>query len=77
MSRAAELKKIIDDAYAELAGIAPIDRMGVRELARQAGISPTTATRVKRGETPDMATAKKLLPFLNDCPCCGRKLREE
>lgn len=75
MSRAAELKKIIDAAERELRGLSRMDQMGVRELAREAGISPTTATRVKRGEAPDMATAKKLLPFMNSCPCCGRKLQ--
>lgn len=77
MSRAAELEKIISDAKAELDGIALIDRMGVRELARATGISPATVSRIKRGETPDMATAQKLMPYMNECPCCGQKLKKK
>ena len=75
MTRADELKRTIAKAEAELAKLSGVDRMGVRELARAACISPTTATRIKRGEAPDMGTAKKLLPFLNECPCCGQPLR--
>ena len=47
--------------------------MGVRELARAAGIAPSTASRVKQGQTDrlDMVTAKAVLPFLSECPCCG------
>lgn len=75
MTRAAELKKIIAEAERELGQLSRMDQMGVRELARAAGVSPATVSRIKRGEEPDMATAKKLLPFMNDCPCCGQKLQ--
>lgn len=73
MSRADEIRKQIAELQAELEGLPPIDAMGARELARAAGISPATASRVKRGDVPDMATAKKLLPYLGRCPCCGQE----
>ena len=44
--------------------------IGVRELARRTGVSPSTATRFLRGDDVDLATARKMLPFVKACPCC-------
>lgn len=74
MSWATEIQEQINRLQAELDGLAPIDTMGVRELARIAHISPTTAMRVKRGEDASIAVYKKLMPFMKVCPCCGGKL---
>lgn len=75
MTKEKRLKAKIKRLQAELNGLPPIDRMGVRELARASGVSPTTAMRAKHGETLDMETIKKLLPFLSKCPCCNQPLR--
>ena len=72
MTREDELRKIIANAEAELAGIPAVDRMGLREFAREAGFSPTTATRIKQGHPgTTLGSLKKALPFLGECPCCG------
>lgn len=54
-----------------------MDQMGVRELARAAGVSPTTATRAKRGDILSFDKMQKLLPFMRQCPCCKREMDEE
>ena len=46
--------------------------LSIRSLARKVGISPTTVIRFRRGEEMDMPTARKLLPFVDTCPCCGK-----
>ncbi len=53
----------------------PLAEFGVRELARAAGISPTTAHRVKRGETDlDGATMRAVMSVTGQCLCCGHNL---
>ena len=55
-------------------GVKPLNQFGVRELARAAGISPTTAMRVKRGEGDlDGATLRAVLAATGTCLCCGRQ----
>lgn len=49
----------------------PFPDLGVRELARKAGISPTTATRLKRGEEPSASVAGKVAHLSAFCLCCG------
>lgn len=50
----------------------PLDKFGVRELARASGISPTTAMRVKRGEGDlDGSTLRAVLAATGTCLCCG------
>jgi hypothetical protein len=61
---------------AEIESMAPIDAMGARELARAAGVSPTTATRAKRGDVLSYGNMRKLLPFMNTCPCCKKKMSD-
>jgi len=47
---------------------------GTRELARKAGISPTTASRVLSGKGNfSLETFRKVLPYLDRCPCCGKE----
>lgn len=68
------IQRQIDALQAELDDMAPIDAMGVRELARAAGVSPTTATRAKRGDVLSYGNMQKLLPFMNVCPCCKKPM---
>jgi transcriptional regulator with XRE-family HTH domain len=52
--------------------VKPLDQWGVRELARATGISPTTVTRVKRGEGDfDGDTMRAVLAATGKCMCCG------
>lgn len=44
--------------------------ISLRSFARELGISPTTLTRIERGEAPDMKTAVAILPFAGSCACC-------
>jgi len=54
--------------------VKPLSQWGVRELARATGISPTTATRVKRGEGDfDGDTLRAVLAATGHCMCCQRK----
>lgn len=45
---------------------------GVRSAARLLGVSPSTVSRLARGEEPDPKTAKVLGPIIGACPCCGQ-----
>ena len=45
---------------------------GVRSTARLFGISPSTVSRLARGDDPDPKTAKIVGPLLGACPCCGQ-----
>lgn len=76
MDRAAKIKAEINRLEAELEGLPLIDTMGVRELARAANISPTTAMRVKRGHVLSKEVMQKVMPFLSVCPCCGQKVNQ-
>ena len=79
MRTAHEIKKQMDYLQAELddiEGIAPMDRMSVREFARAAGVSPTTALRMKKRNF-SLGVLSKVLPFMNECPCCKQKLPKE
>ena len=54
--------------------VKPLDKFGVRELARVSGISPTTAMRVKRGEGDlDGSTLRAVLAATGTCLCCCRE----
>ena len=52
--------------------IKPLSQWGVRELARATGISPTTATRVKRGDVLDSRTMQAVMKVTGFCLCCGQ-----
>ena len=73
-NRAQEIAQEIARLQGELKGLAPIDVLGVRELSRVSGVSPSTISRVRNGEEPSMRVAKELLPYLKTCPCCGKAL---
>lgn len=77
MTRAKEIKREMERLQAELDGLAPMDAMGIRELGRAAGVSPTTALRAKRGEILSYENMRKLLPFMADCPCCKRPMSDK
>jgi transcriptional regulator with XRE-family HTH domain len=50
-----------------------LSRLSGRKLAKVAGISPTTAARVKRGQgTFDSETMKAIYAATGVCLCCGR-----
>lgn len=44
---------------------------GVRATGRILGISPSTASRLGRGEDPDPGTARHIGAKVGVCPCCG------
>lgn len=44
------------------------DSKGVREAAREIGISPATLSRVERGNVPDIETFGKICNWLGDDP---------
>lgn len=76
MTRAAEIQRQISELQLELKGLAPIDSMTVREVAKIADISPATAARIKGGDhNHALETVKKVLPLLSTCPCCGEKVK--
>ena len=74
MSRKSDIEKQIKKLQGELEGLAPMETMGIRELGRAAGVSPTTALRAKRGEVLSKEVMKKMIPFMSECPCCGQPL---
>lgn len=71
--RASDIKEQIAALRAELATLMPSSVLSVRELARRAGISPSTAHRFKTGKVIDVPTAQKLMAakLIAVCPCCG------
>jgi transcriptional regulator with XRE-family HTH domain len=42
--------------------------MGVRAAAKEIGISPTTLTRIEKGNVPDVATLEKICTWLGEEP---------
>ena len=48
-----------------------------RDIARRAGISPSTAHRFKIGKVIDVPTAHKLIAarLIAVCPCCGTSIK--
>lgn len=41
---------------------------GIREAAREVGVSPATLSRVENGKVPDLATFSKVCKWLNEDP---------
>lgn len=64
----------IAELRAELRRLAPTDGMSVREIAREAGISPATAQRFRKGMQLDIPTVQALMKagFITECPCCKK-----
>jgi hypothetical protein len=75
MRTAADIKAEIDSLRRELAGVDPSQHLGVCEFARLVGVSPTTVMRFREGKELDLKNAKKFLPYLSHCLCCGQKLQ--
>lgn len=71
--RRSEIKDEIAKLRDELVSLSPASELSVREIARRAGISPSTAHRFKSGKVIDVPTAQKLIAarLINVCPCCG------
>lgn len=71
--RAAEIKTEIAALQRELVSLAPANELSVRDIARRAGISASTAHRFKAGKVIDVPTAQKLIAakLISVCPCCG------
>lgn len=74
MSRASEILKEISALQVGLNGLQPYEKLSVRQLARKAGISPATASRLKNGKTMDVPTIQKLIETgcVRTCLCCGQ-----
>lgn len=49
----------------------------VRDIGRVAGVSSATVQRFKSGNDVMLSVARKLLPVVNDCPCCGKRLNHK
>lgn len=45
---------------------------GIRKTGRMLGVSPSTISRLNRGDAPDPKTAASIGPKLGVCPCCGQ-----
>ena len=73
MNRAKQIEDKMAELQEELDNLAPHEKMGVRELARAAGVGPSTAARFKEGKITDMqvTTLVKFMPFVCRCPLCG------
>lgn len=50
------------------------DAPSLREIARKSGVGHATVSRIYRGKDFTVSTAKKLLPYMSQCPCCGHPL---
>jgi DNA-binding transcriptional regulator YdaS (Cro superfamily) len=50
---------------------------GVRAAGRLLGISPSTVSRLYRGDLADPKTATTLGPAIGVCPCCGQDWPKE
>lgn len=73
MTRAEELKKQIAQLEDKLHNLPGLDIHETSYLARLSGVSSTTVRRAKKGDwRMQLSSAKKLLPFMNKCPCCGQ-----
>ncbi len=46
---------------------------GVRELAKDIGISQSTISRLERGFPPDVWTLTDICKYFDLCPVCGRR----
>ena len=68
-----DLQRQFATRQAELDGMAPIEAMGARGLTPTDGVSPTTATRAKRGEALSCGKLTKLFPFMSACPRCRKQ----
>lgn len=73
VDRRSEIKDEIAKLKDELVSLSPADELSVRDIARRAGISPSTAHRFKSGKIIDVPTAQKLIDarLISVCPCCG------
>lgn len=76
MARANEILKEIAALQSELNGMQPYETLSIRQIAKASGISPATASRLKRGKTMDVPTIKKLIDskLLRTCLCCGKDI---
>ena len=59
-------KRIIEEPIATL-----------REIEKQTGVSKATISRIKHGGETTVSKMKKLLPFMDKCPCCGARLNND
>ncbi len=50
---------------------------GIREVARETGVSPATLSRVERGKLPDLATFSKICRWLKVDPAEVLQLKRE
>lgn len=43
-----------------------------RQIAKETGVGHATVARFIKGDDVKVTTAKALLPYLKECPCCGK-----
>ncbi len=72
MSYVEQLISNIQSLRVEIAKEEKIENISVRDFAQAVGISPATAHRIKSGSyNYSLQIAKKVFPFMENCPCCG------
>lgn len=62
----------VEIGIAELKRLREVRKLSLRDLAEEVGIGHATLARIEKGATPDMDTARKLMPYAGMCLCCGR-----
>jgi transcriptional regulator with XRE-family HTH domain len=48
-------------------------KASLRDFASLSGVGHATLSRIQNGHDYKMSIAKKILPFLDKCPCCGKQ----
>ena len=78
LSKMEKVQPALTTTGPSVAEAARVDSMGLREFARAASLSTTTAYRIKNGHpNTSLGNLKKALPFLARCPCCDRALASD
>lgn len=62
------------DICAEILRIRIVRKIGVRQMAREIGISPATLSRIENGKTVSVDIAAKIGPWAGKCACCGQSV---
>lgn len=64
----------IKEICAEILRIRTVRKIGVRQMAKEIGISPATLNRIEKGKTTSVEVAAKIGPWAGKCACCGQSV---